>query len=74
MLERSGKISDLECQKKYELIPAHFEWVETDECYKSGAKKGQPKTKAVCVERAVCYIADFVYKENGKTVNCINTE
>lgn len=68
LLQRAGKISDLEWQKKYELIPAQYETVETGEYYKVGAKKGQPKTKQVCVEQSVVYIADFVYKENGQTV------
>lgn len=68
LLQRAGKISNLELQKKYELIPAQYETVETGEYYKVGAKKGQPKTKQVCVEQSVVYIADFVYTENGQTV------
>lgn len=68
LLQRAGKISDLEWQKKYSLLPAQYETVETGEYYKVGAKKGQPKTKQVCVEQAVDYFADFVYKENGQTV------
>lgn len=68
LLQRAGKISNLELQKRYKLIPAHYEVVETGELYKVGPKKGQPKTKKVCVEQAVDYIADFVYEENGKTV------
>lgn len=51
LLERSGQITDLKRQVKFELIPA---------------QKG-PKGK--CLERAVTYIADFVYQdENGRTV------
>ena len=68
MLQRAGKISNLELQKRYELIPAQYETVPTGEVYKVGDKKGQPKTKQVCVEQSVVYIADFVYTENGKTV------
>ena len=68
LLERAGEISNLELQKKYELIPAQYETVETGEYYKIGPKKGQPKTKQVCIEQSVCYIADFVYQENGQTV------
>lgn len=68
LLQRAGKISDLEWQKKYNLLPAHYETVETNECYKIGQKKGQPKTKQVCVEKAVDYFADFVYTENGQTI------
>lgn len=68
LLQRAGKISDLELQKKYELIPAQYKTVETGEYYKVGEQKGQPKTKQVCVEQSVVYIADFVYQENGQTV------
>ena len=65
LLERAGKISDLRLQVEYDLIPAHFEEVPTGEVYKRGEHMGEPKMKTVCVERAVSYIADFVYKENG---------
>lgn len=68
LLERTGAISNLECQKRFELIPAQFETVETGEYYKVGDKKGQPKTKRVCIEQSVVYIADFVYQEDGKTI------
>ena len=68
LLHRSGQITDLELQKRYELIPAQYEIIETGEYYKVGEKKGQPKTKRVCVEQSVVYIADFVYKENGQTI------
>ena len=68
LLQMAGKISDLEWQKKYNLLPAHYETVETGEFYKVGAKKGQPKTKQICIEQAVGYFADFVYKENGQTI------
>lgn len=68
LLQRAGKIFNLELQKRYELIPAYYETVETGEYYKIGAKKGQPKTKKVCVELAVDYVADFVYEEGGKTI------
>ena len=68
LLQRAGKISNLECQKSYELIPAQYKTVETGEYYKVGEKKGQPKTKQVCIEQSVVYIADFVYTENGQTV------
>lgn len=68
LLQRAGKISNLELQKRYELIPAYYEVVETGEYYKVGSKKGQPKTKKVCKELAVDYVADFVYEENGNTI------
>lgn len=68
LLESAGKISDLELQKKYPLLPPQYEVIYTGEYYKAGDKKGQPKTKKICLERAVDYIADFVYEENGQTV------
>lgn len=68
LLLRAGRISNLELQKKYELIPAQYEIVETGEFYKVGEMKGQPKTKRVCVEQSVDYYADFVYEEDGKTI------
>ena len=69
LLQRAGKISNLELQKSFELIPAQYETIETGEYYKIGAKKGQPKTKQVCIEQSLVYIADFVYNdENGQAV------
>lgn len=64
-LERAGQITDLELQKTFVLIPAQYETVETGELYKIGKKKGQPKTKRVCLEESVKYKADFCYKKNG---------
>ena len=49
LLERAGKISDLQRQVPYELIKAQYD----------GSR---------CVERACNYVADFVYRENGKTI------
>lgn len=69
LLERVGEIKDLQLQKVYELVPAQYETVESGEFYKVGFKKGQPKTKRVCVEKAVTYKADFVYTtKEGKEV------
>ena len=68
LLEKSGHIVDLKRQQKFVLIPAQYERVETGEYYKTGDKKGIPKTKEVCVEKAVNYIADFVYMEKGHIV------
>lgn len=64
-MEKSGKISDLREQVRYELIPAKWEEIP------QFGKKGQPiKPKRRCVERALCYFADFVYIDNetGQTV------
>lgn len=49
LLQKAGKITDLQTQVKYELIPAQ-------------------KRNGKVIERAVRYIADFVYTENGETV------
>lgn len=68
LLQKAGIISDLELQKPFELIPAQYKTVETGEYYKIGAKKGQPKTKQVCIEQSVVYNADFVYKQDGETI------
>lgn len=68
LLERSGKISDLRTQVKFELIPAMHEYIDSGEVYLKGIRKGIPKLKKICVEKAVSYIADFVYNENGKVI------
>ena len=66
LLERAGKISALELQKVYELIPAQY--ATSDEVYTKGKNKGQPKRGAL-LERAVVYKADFKYvDEDGYTV------
>lgn len=49
LLQRSGQITGLERQVRFELIPAQYR-----------DKK--------CVERAVHYVADFVYYEAGEKV------
>lgn len=66
LLQKAGKIKDLQLQKAYELIPAQYE--ETAEVYTKGIHKGEHKTKLL--ERAVVYKADFVYTdcETGKQV------
>lgn len=66
LLEKAGKIKNLELQKVYELIPAQFE--ETGEVYTKGKNAGQPK-RGKCIEQSVTYKADFSYiDENGKQV------
>jgi hypothetical protein len=68
LLERAGKISNLQRQVEYELIPAQYEEYTTGEVYQRGEKKGQLKIKRRCVERSVVYVADAVYYENGKMI------
>lgn len=65
---KAGRITDLDRQVPFELIPAQYEEIPTGEFYKKGEKKGQPKFKRVCIEKAVTYVADFVYIENGKKI------
>ena len=66
LLQRAGKISWLRLQVRFELLPAQYE--ETEAVYIRGAKKGQPK-RGKCIEKAVFYIADFVYcDEYGRTI------
>lgn len=61
LLSRSGAITSLKRQVKFELIPAQY---EPDIINPRGKVK-----KGKLIERAVSYIADFVYTdENGKTV------
>lgn len=68
-LQKAGMITDLQRQVVFELIPTYYEWVDTDEVYKKGPKKGQPKIKRRVVEQGVKYIADFVYTDwNGNRV------
>lgn len=63
--EKAGRISDLQRQVKFVLIPALRE--EPTEQYTKGTKKGQFKPGKV-IERECAYIADFVYSEGEKTV------
>jgi hypothetical protein len=67
-LERAGAIQNLRMQEKFLLIPSQYETIETGEYYKTGAKKGIAKTKEVCIEKAVVYVADFTYIQDGKKV------
>lgn len=50
LLEKAGEISDLRLQVKFELVPAIYEY-------------GVCIPRAVCVQKAVTYIADFVYRD-----------
>ena len=67
LLLRCGAISDLRRQVTYELIPVQRE--ASTRVYSKGRKKGQPIEGKV-IEKAVTYIADFVYIDNatGKTI------
>ena len=67
MLLTCGAISNLQRQVVYELIPAQRE--KSTRVYKKGRKKGQP-IEGKIIEKAVTYIADFVYTDmaTGKEV------
>ena len=62
LLEKAGKIKDLQRQVKFQLIPAQREPDITGP--KGGHKPGK------LIEREVCYVADFVYTDlqTGQTV------
>lgn len=60
IMERYGKISDLQRQVKFILIPAQYEPDTVSK--RGGVKRGK------LIERECSYIADFVYTENGKQV------
>lgn len=60
LLQKTGQITGLRLQEKYELIPAQR---EPDIAGKRGGIR-----KGKLLEHACCYVADFVYEEDGKTV------
>ena len=66
LLERAGKIFNLELQKKFVLIPAQYE-PDSVVTTKSGKEK---IVKGKCIERECSYYADFCYVdcETGKQV------
>lgn len=49
LLEKAGEITELRTQVRFELVPAQYDKAP-------GGKRGK------CLERAVCYIADFTYR------------
>ena len=60
LLEKAGAITDLKRQQMFILIPPQRE--PNTVGVRGGIKEGK------VIERAVTYIADFIYKENGKLV------
>ena len=73
LLEKAGRITDLQRQVPFELIPAQYRTIETGERYKNnhlarGIRAGDPKTKEVCLEQSCVYYADFVYQQDGRQV------
>ena len=63
LLEKAGVISQLELQKSFELIPAQH---ETFERYGKTGKRLKDGNR--CIEKAVKYVADFTYIQDGKIV------
>lgn len=60
-LLKCGAISDLKLQVPFELIPAIYEDVVVQ-------LKTKTKIEKRCVQRAVKYIADFVYMKDGRMI------
>lgn len=63
LLERAGVISDLKCQVPFELIPTQYETV-----IEYTPKTHKEKQVQKVVEKSCSYVADFVFKKDGKTV------
>ena len=60
LLEKAGEITDLDRQVKFVLIPAQYEPDIIGP--RGGVRRGK------LLEREISYIADFTYKENGKSI------
>ena len=61
LLQRAGKITELQRQVAYELIPAQYE------TYPRFSKKGERlKDGQRLLERKVEYVADFVYTDTDR--------
>lgn len=61
LLQEAGKISELQCQvPPFVLVP------EAREPDTLGPRGGRRRGRII--EKAVTYVADFVYQEDGKTV------
>lgn len=63
LLQRAGKISDLQLQREFELIPAQY---ETYPRYGKTGKRLQDGKR--CIEKSCTYKADFCYMQDGKLV------
>ena len=60
LLERAGKITELQRQVKYVLIPTQYEPYTTNN--NGTLKRGK------VIERECSYVADFVYTQYGEVV------
>lgn len=63
LLLRAGKITELELQKEFELIPAQY---ETFPRYGKTGKRLQDGKR--CIEKSCVYKADFAYKQDGQLI------
>lgn len=64
LLERAGRIQNLQRQVKFVLIPAQYEILE-----RYSEKTGKRlKDKKVTIEQECSYIADFTYHKDGKYI------
>lgn len=63
LLERAKKISGLQLQQSFVLIPAQYEYYPR---YGKGGKRLKDGKR--CIEQSCVYKADFAYIENGKVV------
>lgn len=64
LLQRAGKITDLQRQVKFVLIPTQYERYE-----RYSEKTGKRLKDGIrVVEKEVSYYADFVYMKDGKKV------
>lgn len=64
LLERAGKVTDLQYQVKFVLIPTQYERFE-----RYSAKTGKRLKDGIrTAEQEVSYVADFVYTQDGKQV------
>ena len=63
LLQRAGKITDLQLQREFELIPAQY---ETYARYGKTGKRLQDGKR--CIEKGCVYKADFCYMQDGKLV------
>lgn len=63
LLQRAGRISELQLQREFELIPAQY---ETFPRFGKNGRRLQDGKR--CIEKSCTYKADFAYKENGQLV------
>ena len=63
LLQRAGRITDLQLQREFELIPAQY---ETFERYGKTGRRLQDGKR--CIEKSCVYKSDFCYMQDGRLV------